>query len=112
MEGGYRVGAALDHFDLVDDAFGVAVGGGLVEVGEQLSTPESDALGEGGEGGELCALDSREEALESALGLVSVRCAIDRPEGLLERSGLGDHGLALGQFAEPAPFALAEPLAP
>jgi hypothetical protein len=89
---------------------GVAVGGGLVEVGEQLGPPQQDALGEGGEGGELGALDGAEEALEPALGLGAVGGAVDRPERLLEPPRLGDQGLAREQRAEPAPLALSEPL--
>jgi hypothetical protein len=72
LEAGQAVGAAFDHLDLIDDAFGVAVGGRLVEVGEQLGAPEPDAVGEGAEGGELRAVDRAEEALEAALGLVTV----------------------------------------
>jgi len=34
FEGGQAVDASLDHLDLVDHPFGVAVGGRLVEVGE------------------------------------------------------------------------------
>jgi hypothetical protein len=77
------VGAALDQFDLVDDSFGVAVCGRLVEVGEQFGAPEPDAVGEGGEGRELCALDRGEEAVESALRLVAVRGVIDRANACL-----------------------------
>jgi hypothetical protein len=76
------VGAALDHLDLVDNALGVAVRGLLVEVGEELGAPEPDALGEGGEGGQLGAVDRGEEALEAALGLGAVRGLVDLAGGL------------------------------
>jgi transcriptional regulator with XRE-family HTH domain len=38
---GKSVGAAFDDFDLVDDPFGVSVGGWLLEVGQQLLAPLS-----------------------------------------------------------------------
>jgi hypothetical protein len=89
----------------------VAVGGRLVEVGEQFGAPVPEAVGEGGEGGELCALGGGEEAIEPALGLVPVGRAVDLAESLLESPGLGDRGLALEQCDQPPPLALGQPLA-
>jgi hypothetical protein len=83
VEGGQSVGAAFDDFDLVDDSFGVAVGGGLVEVGEELFAPVPDPVGEGVEGGDLGPLDGGEEGVEAAFGLVPVLRSVDRPEGFL-----------------------------
>ena len=57
VEAGQSVGAAFDHLDLVDHSFGLAVGGWLVEVGEQLLAPVAQPVGEGEEGGDLCPLD-------------------------------------------------------
>src|SRR5256885_14059922 len=44
VEGGEAVGSSFDHLDLVGDAFGVAVGDRLVEVGEQFFAPEPGCL--------------------------------------------------------------------
>jgi hypothetical protein len=63
FEGGHAVGAALDHLDLVDHPFGVAVGGRLVEVGEQVGAPEADAVGERLEGRQPCAVEGGEEVV-------------------------------------------------
>jgi hypothetical protein len=111
VEGGWAVGAALGGFDLVVDSFGVAVGGWLVEVGERLLAPEPNAVGEGVEGGDLGPVDGGGEAVEAALGLVSVLRSVDRPEGFLEAPGLGQQRLAFERLAEPPPLALCEPLA-
>src|SRR3954451_24527121 len=83
-EGGQAVGAALDDLDLVDDAFGVAVAGRLVEVGEQFLAPLPDAVSERGERRDLRTLDGRQEAVETLLGRLPVGGSVDRPEGLLE----------------------------
>ena len=92
-EGGQSVGAALDHLDLVDDAFGVAVGGRFVEVGQQLVAPDADALGEGVEGGQAGALDRGEEGVEALFGAAAVGGPVDGAEGLLESPRLGDQRL-------------------
>jgi hypothetical protein len=77
------VGAALDDLDLVDDALGVAVGGRVVEVGQQLAAPKADAVGEGVEGGQVGALDGAQERLEAPLGLGAIAGAVDVAEALL-----------------------------
>jgi hypothetical protein len=73
--------------DLVDDAFGVTVGGRFVEVGERLGGPELEAVGEGREGRPLCPLDRGPDVIEPARGLPPVPGAVDRAEGLLEPPG-------------------------
>jgi hypothetical protein len=66
-EGGQSVGAAFDHLDLVDDAFGVAVGRRLLEVAEQLLLPGADAFGERVERGESGMVDCEIERVEALL---------------------------------------------
>jgi hypothetical protein len=68
-EGGDAVGAALDDVDRGDDALGVAVGGRLVEVGQRLLAPETDAVGERVEGGQAGVVDGGQERLEAQLGV-------------------------------------------
>src|SRR5712691_7720280 len=112
LEAWQSVGAALDHLDLVDHSFGVAVRGRLVEVGEQLFAPAAEAVREGGEGGDRRPLDRRLEGTQPPLGLLPVAGAVDGAEALLQPPGLGQHGLGLEELAECAPLALAEPLGP
>ena len=110
-EGGQSVGAALDHLDLVDDAFGVAVGGRLVEVGQQLLAPDSDALGEGVKGGDARALDRGEERVEALFGAAAVGCPVDGAERLLQSPRLGDQWLVGEQLDQASPVAFGEPFA-
>jgi hypothetical protein len=87
-EGGQSVGAALDELDLVDDALGVAVGGGLIEVGQQLFAPGSEPVGEGGEGGDLGALDDDAVGANGrAVAGWRERAGFERPGCIAGRSG-------------------------
>ena len=90
VEAGQSVGAAFDHFDFVDHAFGVAVRGGFVEVGEQLLPPVAQVVAEGEEGGDLRPFGCVEEELEPALGVLAAVGAVDRAEAFLQSPGLGD----------------------
>ena len=74
-EGGQSVSLTFDHLDLVDHALGVVICRGFVEVGERLSAPLANAVGEGVEGGDLRALDGGEEVVEAALGRRGLRRA-------------------------------------
>lgn len=100
VEGGEAVGSALDHLDLVDHSFGVAVRDRLLEVGEQFFAPEPDAFGEGGEGRDRCSVDGGEEARESLLGLAAAGRAVDRAEGFLESPRFGEQRLGFEELAE------------
>jgi hypothetical protein len=100
VEGWEAVGPSLDHLDLVDHSFGVAVGDRLVEVGEQFFAPEPDAFGEGAEGRDRCSVDGGEEAREPLLGLDAAGRAVDRAEGFLESPRFGEQRLCFEEFAE------------
>jgi hypothetical protein len=110
-EGGDAVGGSLDDLGLVDGALGVAVGGRLVEVGQQLLSPEAEALGEGIEGGQAGTVDGGEGELEAPLGLGAIGGEVDVAEALLQAPGLGDQRVALEQLAQAPALALVEALA-
>jgi len=55
----------------------------LLEVGQQLVAPLAHALGERGEGWDLCAIDGGQEGVEASLGFVAAGGAIDRSECFL-----------------------------
>lgn len=110
-ECGQSVGAALDHLDLVDDAFGVAVGGRLVELREQLRAPQPDAVSECAEGRNVCATDGAQERVEPSLGLETIGGPIDRAEGFLQAPRLGDQRLVREELAELPALMGGEPVA-
>jgi hypothetical protein len=99
-ERGQPVGAALDDLDLVDDAFGVPVGGRLLEICEELLVPAAHASGERVEGGQGGAVDGGQERVQALLGVVAAAGAVDVSERFLQPPRLGEDRVACEQVAE------------
>src|SRR5436189_222849 len=109
-EGWWSVGAAFDDFDLGDDSVGVAVGGGLVEVRQELGLRLGEAVRERVEGGETGMVDGGVELLEALLSVCSAAGAVDRSERLLQTPRLSEHRVAFEQRTELTALVLAEAL--
>ena len=109
LEAGQTVGAALDHLHLVDHTLGIAVGGRLVEVGEDLLTPGLDPVGVSIEGELNHGRRQGSDRVSTPPGAPVSR--IDRPQRLLQPPGIPRPSPGPGQeVAKAAALDLCEPL--
>lgn len=98
------VSASFHDFDLVGDAFGVAVGLGVVEVVEDGLPPSFDGAPEVGELFEPGLLDMVDPEVEAVFGFGPIRRVVDVCEGFFEPPCQADFGVEFEELVESGLF--------
>ena len=104
------VASSFEDFDLVGDAFGVAVGLGVVEVVEDESGPGGECACDVGEFWDVGLGDVVGPELGSSGGFGPVWCLVDVGEGFFEPVGDSDFGLEFEELLESLGFVGCEPV--